>query len=43
MDDNPVIEGEKKGTQTSADILDPLYVGGAPGRTGDNNKNIMLA
>ena len=30
-----MIDGEKKGSQTSADINDPLYVGGSPGRTGD--------
>ena len=31
VDENPSYESEPLGAQTSADIYDPLYVGGLPG------------
>ena len=46
VDENPSYESEPLGAQTSADIYDPLYVGGLPPGTVTNPfiflKNIKL-
>ena len=35
VDENPTYDSVRLGVQTSADIYDPLYVGGLPGTVTD--------